>query len=1031
MKKQSIAAAVCMAVAATMQARAADEVPQIQPQVQAPAQTQAELEVVQITGTRIQHVGMTTPTPVTSVTLDELNSMQPTTMINALVQLPQFYGSATTSNFNTGGNGFFVSPGGGSLNLRGMGTKRTLTLLDGRRMVDSSLYGGPDINLFPQALVKRVDTVTGGASAAYGTDAVAGVVNFILDTKFDGFKATAQAGQTSRGDNKNAQYSMIFGRQLGEHAHIILSGEHYAEDPVYTWKDRSWYQSWGLLQSTAAGAGSSQSNPRFYPAPYVTSTNASYDGVITAWQATPGNTVPSSFGPMIFNSDGTVSPFVPGTLISTATSAQSTLGGGSGTDNNSDRPTVEPQSSRNSFFAYLDADVTDHINVYFQGIYANEKVKGTNVGGAFSATSGQPMTIYANNAFLPASLAQQMTANNLASFTFGRIGHGLDIANNSFVEDDTKVRAGTLGFKARIPGGWFKDWSIDGSYQFGETNLDARQIGGIRIDRIYMAVDAVKNPVTGQIECNVTLVSGQYPNCVPLNLFGRGNASRAAVDWVTGYDPGVAVTTTPYYASGPQGTFSYIGGTDKDRSIDIQQNNAEVVASGDIYKGWGAGAISVALGANYRREALNQVVYDSQGNPSTSPTVLPVPANNPALGIRGTPPGAANNSVDTQFSKVPFVKGQFNVKEAFTEVQVPLISNTLLLQQLNLNGAVRWANYSGSGSILAYKVGMDDDVTQDFRLRATLSRDVRAANLDERFDRTGGAATVIDYGRQGNPTENITIVQGGNPTVNPETANTLTAGLVYRPHWLSGADFSVDWFDVSLKNAIQAYTAQQIVTACYQQNNADQCANISRNPDGTIFIVNQTYQNVAKAAVRGIDIEGGYTHGIRLLGGGVESLTGRVFASYLASNEQISSTGVRTEYAGDVGDSGPNDAATPALPKWKATAYIQYNNGPFSAFFESRFLNGGKLSALYNLNGSWDVANNHVPSVTYFDMRLSYEISLGSSTLQLYGVVNNLTDKAPPIAPSYNALFSAPIQTNASTYDVLGRRFTVGLKLQM
>ena len=152
MKKQSIAAAVCMAVAATMQARAADEVPQIQSQVQAPAQAQAELEVVQITGTRIQHVGMTTPTPVTSVTLDELNSMQPTTMINALVQLPQFYGSATTSNFNTGGNGFFVSPGGGSLNLRGMGTKRTLTLLDGRRMVDSSLYGGPDINLFPQTM---------------------------------------------------------------------------------------------------------------------------------------------------------------------------------------------------------------------------------------------------------------------------------------------------------------------------------------------------------------------------------------------------------------------------------------------------------------------------------------------------------------------------------------------------------------------------------------------------------------------------------------------------------------------------------------------------------------------------------------------------------------------------------------------------------------------------------------------------------------------------------------------------------------
>ncbi len=866
MKKKLIAAYVCAAVAAAVQARAADTPEQ-------------PLQEVEVTGTRIQHIGTTSPTPVTSVTLDELTSMAPTTLINALVELPQFYGSATTSNFNTGANGFFTSPGGGSLDLRGMGTKRTLTLLDGRRMVDSTLYGGPDINLFPQAIVQRVDTVTGGASAAYGSDAVAGVVNFVLDTKFDGFKATVQDGQTSRGDNKNAELSATFGHSLGDRAHIILSAEHYGEDPVYTWAGRNWYQSWGLLQSTAAGAGNSQSNPRFYPAPYVTSTNASYDGVITAWQATPGNTVPASFGRMTFNSDGTVSPFVAGSEVSTATSAQSTLGGGSGTDNNSDRPDVEPQSSRTSFFSYLDANVTEHINVYFQGLYADEMVKTTNSGGLFSTTSNQPITIFADNAYLPASLSQAMAANHIASFTFGRIGDSLDIANDAYVENDTKVRSGTVGFKSTVPGGLFKNWSVDGYYQFGETDLDARQIGGIRIDRIFMALDAVKNPTTGQVECNVTLVSGMYPNCVPLDLFGRGNASPAALDWVTGYDPGIPVTTNPYYASGPGAPFSYISGPDKVRDVDIQQGNGEFVASGDIYKGWGAGAVSMAFGATYRREALNQVVLDAQGNPSTSPFVLPVPPNNAALGIEGVPAGAANNSVDTQFSKVPFVQGGFNVKEFFTETEVPLIANRILLQQLNLNGAVRWADYSGSGSILAYKMGLDDQLISDLRLRATLSRDVRAANLDERFDRTGGFSSVIDYGSPGNPTEGITIVQGGNPAVKPETADTVTAGIVYRPHWLPGLDFTVDWYDTSLKNAIQAYTAQQIVSACYQQHDTDQCANISRNPDGTIFIVNQTYQNIAKAAVRGIDFESGYTHEVHLLGGGPEAISVRAFAS--------------------------------------------------------------------------------------------------------------------------------------------------------
>ena len=362
------------------------------------------------------------------------------------------------------------------------------------------------------------------------------------------------------------------------------------------------------------------------------------------------------------------------------------------------------------------------------------------------------------------------------------------------------------------------------------------------------------------------------------------------------------------------------------------------------------------------------------------------------------------------------------MKEAFVETEVPLISNKFLLQQFNLNGAVRWADYSGSGSILAYKAGLDDQATQSVRLRATYSRDVRAANLDERFDRTGGAATVIDYGRAGNPTENITIVQGGNPAVKPETADTVTGGVVYRPEWLSGADFSVDWFDTRLQNAIQAYTAQQIVTACYQQGIADQCANISHNPDGSIFIVNQTYQNISKAEVSGVDIEGGYTHGIRLLGSGNEHLSGRLFASYLKTNSTTSSTGVKTEFAGDVGTSG--------LPSWKVTAYLQYSNGPFSTFFEGRFIDGGKLNAQYNLNG-WDVSNNHVPSVTYYDMRVSYDITVGSSTLQLYGVVNNITDKAPPIVPGFVALSSSPVQTNQTLYDVLGRRFTIGLKLQM
>src|SRR5690606_8161158 len=161
------------------------------------------LEEVVITGSRIRTSGMDMPNPVTIVTREELDLIAPTTMIEGLAELPQFYGSNTTQN----PGGFFTTTGAGTLNLRGLQGKRTLQLLDGRRVVQSTIFGGPDINLFPENVIRTVETVTGGATAAYGTDAVAGVVNFILDTDFEGIRGSAQAGQTDKGHNENFEIS--------------------------------------------------------------------------------------------------------------------------------------------------------------------------------------------------------------------------------------------------------------------------------------------------------------------------------------------------------------------------------------------------------------------------------------------------------------------------------------------------------------------------------------------------------------------------------------------------------------------------------------------------------------------------------------------------------------------------------------------------------------------------------------------------------------------------------------------------------
>ena len=214
----------------------------------APAAVLAQgLEEVIVTGTRIQQSGMQTPTPVTVVEAAELDSMAAGTLDDGVSRLPQFYGNETPNSNES----WFTRGGYGNLNLRGLGINRTLTLLNGRRMVSSTAFGGVDINVFPEAMIERVETVTGGASAAYGTDAVAGVVNFILDTDFTGFRSHVQGGATGEGDGDNYEISVSFGTEIGERGHLLVSGEAFDQDGIFDYDGRDWYQAW----STVPGPG--------------------------------------------------------------------------------------------------------------------------------------------------------------------------------------------------------------------------------------------------------------------------------------------------------------------------------------------------------------------------------------------------------------------------------------------------------------------------------------------------------------------------------------------------------------------------------------------------------------------------------------------------------------------------------------------------------------------------------------------------------------------------------------------------------
>ncbi len=979
---------------------------------------------ITVTGSRIRATGMTAPVPVTIVNAQEIETLSPGAMITGVSQLPQFYGNQTPNSGN-----FFVRSGYGSLNLRGLGVNRTLTLLNGRRVPSTSAFGGVDINLFPEAMISSVETTTGGASAAYGTDAVAGVVNFILNTKYTGLQVNLEAGVTSRDDGQNVKGSIAYGRDFaGGRGHILASAEYYNQDGIDNYRKRHWYQAWGTF-----GSGT-QADP-YYFAPNVRSANASFDGTIFA----PGTAING----LQFDSSGNVHPFQPGSILQgvVGTPPARTNGGSADDIGGGEVASLYPNLDRYSVFAYADYDVTDGFKLFAQFLHGRTHIHQYNSPRASFGGTPTALTIFQDNAFLPDNLRQMMIDNNIQSFTLRRMGSIQDIGT-MYLDDTTTQYIGTGGFQWNIDGGLLKDWEIDGYYQYGQSTRDWRQFG-LRVDRIFAAVDAVRDP-NGNIVCRVSLYGNAFPGCQPLNLFGRGNASQAAADYVTGFEPGQQISTPLFFADGGYGpgvTYNYTTSPEKVNLTTFKQHFAELSASGNLWDGWGAGPIAAAFGGSYRKDSIRQVVQDVTNPPSDTVNGHPVLCNGEAPGLRGVSAPDCHNTVGVQYSKVSNILGSADVWEVFGELLVPLIDTEGF--KARANGAVRWADYSGSGTIWAYKGGVEADIADMFRLRGTYSRDVRAANLSERFDKTGGAATVTDPRNlldndptNDNTTYNVTIFSGGNPGVKPEKADTFTAGVVFNPSFFHSLSVSVDWYDIKIKDAIGQVGTQNVVNRCLgtapEQAFCDLITLNNGSLDGAL--VGDVYVNVAKSEVSGVDAEIDFNTPVKLLGGGDESLSARAFGSWLIKRAETNSTGVTTDYAGQTG-AGQSGGGYLPYPDFKATGSITYRNGGWSFLTQARYIAPGiqDICGVVACPGATDpiyIQDNRVDSVLYIDLRLDYRAHLGVADADFFFNVTNLFDTDPPITPSYSAFLGYATQYNPSVYDVLGRRYTLGMKLK-
>ena len=1003
-------------------------------QEDAAADEEEEQGTIVVTGSRIATDGMTAPVPVTVLAASEIEALSPGALITGVSQLPQFYGNQTPNSGN-----FFTRAGYGSLNLRGLGVNRTLTLLNGRRVPSTSAFGGVDINLFPEAMIQSVETTTGGASAAYGSDAVAGVVNFTLNTNFTGLELSAQGGVTDRSDGENFELSGAFGTEFaGGRGHWLVSGEYYDQKGIFNYQGRDWYQAWGTF-----GSGT-QADPYRFVAQTV-SANASFDGRISSPNALINGRA--------FDADGNLVAYVPGTVNQGAVGTGPARTAGSRNDDlGADINTLYPDLQRYSVFTYADFEVSDNLSVFAQYLHGRTSIYTANSIGSFQGTP-TALTIFADNAYLPADLRQIMADNGIASFTLRRRGHSSDIGNGWY-DDTTTQHIGTTGFNYETDNGW----KIDGFYQYGRSTRNWQQFG-MRVDRIFASVDAVRDPTNpNNIVCRVSTTAAgaaAFPGCVPVNLFGRGNASAQAVQYLTGFEAGQSVTTPLFfaedgYASGD--TYSYTTGEAKVGITTFQQHFAELSTSGEVVDLW-AGPLSVALGGSWRRETILQRVQDVT-NPTSnhtlpvsarlSPTgaLLPavVLANNAALGLRGVNGADANNTVGVQFSKVSNIRGLSQVWEGFGEVLLPLVDSDNF--SAVANGAVRWADYSGSGSVWAWKGGVElGFMDEQFRLRGTFSRDVRAGNLSERFDKTGGTAVIDDPRTTAVEALTVTRFSGGNPAVEPEEADTWTIGAVLRPDFLPGLSMSLDYYDISIKGAISQVGNQAVLNNCFLGQAQEFCDLITLDsgaatPTGTgaIILVGDVFVNVAQAAVRGIDFETSYRTDLNLLGG-EESLDLRFFSSWLLERSETTSTGATTDFAGQLGATQGSQVYQP-YADFKATGGITYRNGGFSTLVQARYTGSGYqdvcgVAGRCPANQFVYINDNKVDAVTYIDLRVGYDFSIGGMEAEVFGNITNLTDRDPPITPSYSAFNGYSTQVNTAVYDVLGRRFTIGAKLRL
>jgi iron complex outermembrane receptor protein len=968
-----------------------------------------KLERVQVTGSRIRQPNLSSASPITTISSAEIKYQGTTRVEDLLNNLPQVFA-------DQGGNIANGSTGTANVDLRDLGSARTLVLIDGKRVQPGDpRTNSPsvDLNFIPAALIDRVDVLTGGASATYGADAVAGVVNFVMKKDFEGVRLDAQRSIYNHSNgNDNATADAVRRRNGAQ-------GFSLPNDTVWDG------QGWDLTAVVGGNFGDGKGNATAY-ASYrqldpITQDRRDFSACTVAVPTVAGAPDPNS---TTFNCSGSSTTF-PGRFLSADNGSNSTI---DATTGNTFRPFTaadqfnfgpynffQRNDERYMMGAFAHYKFNEHADAYTQLMFMDDRTNAVIApSGAFFG--GGPTVNAGNNIFFENPLLSAQQRDTL----FGadtdpdpavdsRTGSVADvlIGRRNFEGGgrDDDLRHTSYRILLGMRGDLWADWSYDTFAQYGTTNYQQIYRNDFSVVRTTRALDVVTDnragsATVGQPVCR-SVVDGTDPNCVPYNIWTLGAVTPEALSYLQ----------TPGFSSG----------TAVERVVGAS-------ASGNLpfTSPFAKDAVGLAFGVEYRSET-SIAEADTEF-------------------VTGDLAGQGGAFTPTQ--------GAFDVREFYTEARLPIWQDMPFGKDLSVGLGYRYSDYSAFDSTDTYKIDLTYAPIDDIKARFSYNRAVRAPSINElssplsvaldgNTDPCAGAAPTATAAQcandpviGANPALYGTIIEnpasqyngllGSSPGLQAEEADTFTYGLVFTPTFIKGASFSIDYYRIKVEGFIDGYGADTILDQCY--NNGALCSLINRDPNtGSLWLgqngyVIDTTQNTGSLLARGIDFKGDYR--LRLSDVGLKnsgSVTIDFVGSYLLEQEIQPIPGAASSTYNCEGKYGPQCGAP--VSEWRHKLRTTWNmpwyNSAVSVAW--RYLGGVEWDGV----GATNTLDKKLDAENYLDLYGSIR-AFGKASFRVG--VNNVLDNDPPIV-GQGALTSVSGNGNTypQVYDALGRYLFAGV----